>query len=344
MSNFVFIWKCQFLLTLSSSPSRSLSCEARTAEKDHSDDEVEVELSCNDADALEFDDFAYFPSTTADPVPFLKESPVTSRDALNEKSFLPKVVVESRTKDKERNLDQIGGERLIGPSLPEIINRGAERRRERTSMFGGGEENSLSPTQLKRDRDEHRERSGKLKTDQVQLPDIKLLESDLKMMGLDVILNDSDDSFERAIKRHFRNESKAAVASTTTSANMFKANGVGGESLLRSGREETKKLKQGDLSSDWLIQFDVDLESATKAANDLNEEQEKQKKKSSDRCAKCNKKLGIIMIMQCHCGLFFCSRHRYAEAHDCAYDFKGNGKQILAKENPLVVGEKLPKI
>lgn len=31
------------------------------------------------------------------------------------------------------------------------------------------------------------------------------------------------------------------------------------------------------------------------------------------RCFQCNKKLGIIMIMKCHCEKVFCSQHRYKE-------------------------------
>lgn len=35
------------------------------------------------------------------------------------------------------------------------------------------------------------------------------------------------------------------------------------------------------------------------------------------RCYHCNKKLGIIMIMKCHCDQYFCSAHRYMEVHNC---------------------------
>ncbi|XP_001689324.3 uncharacterized protein LOC5667650 [Anopheles gambiae] len=62
------------------------------------------------------------------------------------------------------------------------------------------------------------------------------------------------------------------------------------------------------------------------------------------RCAQCNKKLGVIMIMKCHCEKIFCAQHRYAEAHNCSYDFKVEGRKILEKNNPLVVADKLPKI
>lgn len=62
------------------------------------------------------------------------------------------------------------------------------------------------------------------------------------------------------------------------------------------------------------------------------------------RCAQCNKKLGIIMIMKCHCEKIFCAKHRYAEAHNCSFDFKGEGQKTIAKENPLVVANKVAEI
>lgn len=68
------------------------------------------------------------------------------------------------------------------------------------------------------------------------------------------------------------------------------------------------------------------------------------KKSKRLRCSKCNKKLGVIMIMKCHCEKVFCAQHRYAEAHDCTFNFKEEGKKIIAKENPLVIAQKLPKI
>lgn len=62
------------------------------------------------------------------------------------------------------------------------------------------------------------------------------------------------------------------------------------------------------------------------------------------RCAKCNKKLGVIMIMKCHCEKNFCAKHRYAETHNCSYDFKKIGRQFIAEENPLVIASKITKI
>ena len=71
-----------------------------------------------------------------------------------------------------------------------------------------------------------------------------------------------------------------------------------------------------------------------------------QQKESSGkvRCFHCNKKLGIIMIMKCHCNQYFCSAHRYMEVHNCSYNYKLEGKKKLERENPMCVTQKLPKI
>lgn len=44
------------------------------------------------------------------------------------------------------------------------------------------------------------------------------------------------------------------------------------------------------------------------------------------------------------CGQNFCAVHRYAETHDCTYDYKGAGRRFLQETNPLINAPKLPKI
>lgn len=44
------------------------------------------------------------------------------------------------------------------------------------------------------------------------------------------------------------------------------------------------------------------------------------------------------------CGHNFCATHRYAEAHDCSYDYKSAGRRLLQEANPLISAPKLPKI
>ncbi|CAI9093850.1 OLC1v1029439C1 [Oldenlandia corymbosa var. corymbosa] len=66
-------------------------------------------------------------------------------------------------------------------------------------------------------------------------------------------------------------------------------------------------------------------------------------KKPSNRCACCNKKVGV-MGFACRCGDTFCGLHRYPEKHDCGFDFKGQGRQAIAKANPVVKGDKLQRL
>jgi hypothetical protein len=45
-------------------------------------------------------------------------------------------------------------------------------------------------------------------------------------------------------------------------------------------------------------------------------------------CQKCHKKVGL-MGFECRCGRLFCGTHRYAEEHDCNYDYMSLYKQEL---------------
>lgn len=62
-----------------------------------------------------------------------------------------------------------------------------------------------------------------------------------------------------------------------------------------------------------------------------------------NRCIICRKKVGL-MGFKCRCGTLFCGTHRYPEVHVCIFDFKSIGREVIAKENPLVKAEKLEKI
>ncbi|XP_062375711.1 AN1-type zinc finger protein 4 [Sardina pilchardus] len=68
------------------------------------------------------------------------------------------------------------------------------------------------------------------------------------------------------------------------------------------------------------------------------------KKKSSKHCFFCGKKTGLATSYECRCGNNFCASHRYAETHDCTYDYKTAGRRLLQETNPIVTAPKLPKI
>ena len=67
------------------------------------------------------------------------------------------------------------------------------------------------------------------------------------------------------------------------------------------------------------------------------------KQTNKNKCWKCTKKTGLLGF-ECRCGYTFCSKCRYAEDHDCPYNFQKDGKDKLAKDNIAVVGPKFTRI
>ena len=63
----------------------------------------------------------------------------------------------------------------------------------------------------------------------------------------------------------------------------------------------------------------------------------------SNRCASCNKKVGLTCF-KCRCGGLFCSSHRYNDKHDCTFDYKAVGREALSKANPVMKADKIDKI
>ncbi|VUZ94060.1 zinc finger protein, putative [Plasmodium vivax] len=61
------------------------------------------------------------------------------------------------------------------------------------------------------------------------------------------------------------------------------------------------------------------------------------------KCFFCCKRIGLLGI-KCRCNHYFCSLHRYADAHNCTFDYKNYHKQQLIKNNVKVVADKVKKI
>jgi len=72
------------------------------------------------------------------------------------------------------------------------------------------------------------------------------------------------------------------------------------------------------------------------------EEEHRPVQENKNRCWTCNKKIGLSGV-DCRCGYVFCSLHRHAEQHNCDFDFKTSGRDILRKQNIRVVADKLDK-
>eukprot|EP00210_Caulerpa_lentillifera_P007048 g6742.t1 len=61
------------------------------------------------------------------------------------------------------------------------------------------------------------------------------------------------------------------------------------------------------------------------------------------RCAECNKRVGLNGF-KCKCGSVFCGDHRHPGGHCCKYDHKGTEREYLARQNPVIQGEKLDRL
>ncbi|XP_071715888.1 zinc finger A20 and AN1 domain-containing stress-associated protein 8-like [Rutidosis leptorrhynchoides] len=61
------------------------------------------------------------------------------------------------------------------------------------------------------------------------------------------------------------------------------------------------------------------------------------------RCTTCRKKVGLTGF-NCKCGNLFCATHRYADVHECSFDYRGAGRDAIAKANPVIKADKLDKI
>jgi len=71
-------------------------------------------------------------------------------------------------------------------------------------------------------------------------------------------------------------------------------------------------------------------------------EPSKPKKGKKRRCGICNKKIGLTGF-ECRCGGLYCSIHRYADMHQCTFDYKVDGKEKIRKANPVVADDKITR-
>ncbi len=64
------------------------------------------------------------------------------------------------------------------------------------------------------------------------------------------------------------------------------------------------------------------------------------------RCAAdaCKKKLRLSEEILCKCDNYYCVKQRYANEHNCSYDYKKEWQAKLKKDNPHVQQDKVIKI
>lgn len=61
------------------------------------------------------------------------------------------------------------------------------------------------------------------------------------------------------------------------------------------------------------------------------------------KCFNCNKKIKF-MEYNCKCDKIFCVKCRIPETHNCSFDFKKEGKELLRDSLVKVTNEKVIKI
>jgi len=62
--------------------------------------------------------------------------------------------------------------------------------------------------------------------------------------------------------------------------------------------------------------------------------------KYSEPCKICSKRSVYNTI--CRCGHHVCVKHRFPDNHNCDFDYKKEGKELLRSKLPIVIADKLP--
>ena len=75
----------------------------------------------------------------------------------------------------------------------------------------------------------------------------------------------------------------------------------------------------------------------------VKEEPEEIKRPKRCQHGECTKKLALTDFA-CKCKQFYCSAHRFSDAHSCTFDYKGTGRELLTKQLTPVKANCLEKI
>ena len=58
----------------------------------------------------------------------------------------------------------------------------------------------------------------------------------------------------------------------------------------------------------------------------------------------CKRKLGLSNMFICRCQEYYCCTHRNPETHNCSFDHRSYGKEVLQKSIVKIVAPKIDKI
>lgn len=134
----------------------------------------------------------------------------------------------------------------------------------------------------------------------------------------------------RDVQHQEQNSSTAKHALNQTLAAVSTGGGTASSSVSPPPQADSKEIVEAN---------------SKKRAAEAEEKEEEEAAPSQDpkRCLTCRRRVGITGF-RCRCGFVFCGTHRYAELHECSFDFKRIGKDKIAKANPIVKADKLEKI
>jgi len=99
-----------------------------------------------------------------------------------------------------------------------------------------------------------------------------------------------------------------------------------------------------DNNSDNNSNNNSSIENIKNEDNINNNDSPQEKKRKKVRCQKCNKKLALAQQFGCKCGNMFCSMHRFADCHDCTFDYQKIQQEKLESLNPVVAPFKVQQI
>ena len=85
------------------------------------------------------------------------------------------------------------------------------------------------------------------------------------------------------------------------------------------------------------------LETSTCPKVELGKDKKVKKRKNICQHKGCKKKLNIISY-SCQCQKKFCGEHRLPEDHACTFDYKAQGRELIAKKNPQIINSKITQI
>uniref|UniRef100_A0A5K3EF29 AN1-type domain-containing protein n=1 Tax=Mesocestoides corti TaxID=53468 RepID=A0A5K3EF29_MESCO len=111
-------------------------------------------------------------------------------------------------------------------------------------------------------------------------------------------------------------------------------------SLPRSG---TFSCKRKISSADSSVSFDPHESDSVQKKVGVETATSKNTQRTVNRCLKCRKRVGLTGF-QCRCEGLFCAFHRYSDQHDCTFDYRQQGQEQIARDNPEVRCPKIRKI